>query len=284
MFRDQALIATLGLVTTYNDTGLTADTEYAYRVSARDVAGNESAGAAVTATTDAEGAAPDTTAPSVPTGLAASAVSSSQINATWNAATDPTVAGQVTSGVAGYKLYRGGSLHQTLGLVTSYSDTGLTAATQYQYRIASRDVAGNESAQSAQVAATTQAASGGGGNEIVAASASLAHVQAAVNAAQDGDTVLIPNGTATWTGGISTSKQIRIRAQNITRRRPAGTAGAGATSRNVTITNNSSGSPLFPVHDAATTYHVGVAGIRFNERRRRRLAPVLPAAPGPRCR
>ena len=33
------------------------------------------------------------------------------------------------------------------------------------------------------MAATTQAASGGGANEIVAASASLAHVQAAVNSA-----------------------------------------------------------------------------------------------------
>ena len=257
VFRDQALITTLGLVTTYNDTGLTADTEYAYRVSARDVAGNESAGTAVSATTDAEGAAPDTTAPSVPTGLAASAVSSSQINASWNAATDPTVSGQITSGVAGYKLYRGGSLHQTLGLVTSYQDTGLTAATQYQYRIASRDAAGNESAQSAQVAATTQTASGGGANEIVAASASLAHVQAAVNSAQDGATILIPNGTATWTGGISTTKQIRIRAQNYT------PTSGGTGTRSVTIANNSS-SPLLHFQ-TGNSFHVGIAGIRFNE-------------------
>ena len=68
VYRDPPSIATLGLVTTYSDTGLTPDTEYAYRVSARDVAGNESAGTAVTATTNAEGAAPDTTAPSVPSG------------------------------------------------------------------------------------------------------------------------------------------------------------------------------------------------------------------------
>ena len=84
--------------------------------------------------------------------------------------------------------------------------------------------------------------------------------------AQDGATILIPNGTATWTGGISTSKQIRIRAQNITPA-PAGTAGAGTMSRNVTLTNGTplgSGTALFQF-TSGNSHHVGVAGIRFNE-------------------
>jgi len=41
-------------------------------------------------------------------------------------------------------------------------------------------------------------------------SCSLSDVQTAINAAADGDTVAIPNGTCTWTGGITTSKQIKI--------------------------------------------------------------------------
>ncbi len=95
---------------------------------------------------------------------------------------------------------------------------------------------------------------------ITAASASLADVQAAVNSASDGDTVLIPNGSVTWTGGISTSKQILIRAQNYTPT-PAGMAGSGATSRSVTIQNNS-GSPLFAL-TTGNSHHVGLAGIAF---------------------
>lgn len=97
---------------------------------------------------------------------------------------------------------------------------------------------------------------------IAASSASLTDVQSAVNSASDGDTVTIPNGTATWTGGISTTKQIIIRALNITAT-PAGTEGNGATSRNVTLTNNSS-SALFSF-TSGSSYHCGLGGIRFNE-------------------
>ena len=63
------------------------------------------------------------------------------------------------------------------------------------------------------------------GANIVAASPALSAVQAAVDAASNGDHVLIPNGSATWTSGITTTKQIIIRAQNYTPT-PAGTAGA----------------------------------------------------------
>ncbi|MDO8572918.1 MAG: hypothetical protein Q7S11_04095, partial [bacterium] len=54
------------------------------------------------ATLDATPLTPDTTAPTTPTNLSATAVSSSQINLSWNASTDPTVAGETTSGVAHY--------------------------------------------------------------------------------------------------------------------------------------------------------------------------------------
>jgi hypothetical protein len=103
---------------------------------------------------------------------------------------------------------------------------------------------------------TVSAVNEGAGNTVVADSASLTDVQAAVNAASDGDTVLIPNGTVTWNGGISTTKQIIIRAQNYTP-----TAGGNAT-RNVVITPGSS-TRLFSF-TSGNSYHCGVGGIRFN--------------------
>ena len=100
----------------------------------------------------------------------------------------------------------------------------------------------------------------------IAANATQAAVQTAVNAAVDGDRVLIPDGSATWSSGISTTKQIIIRAQNYTPT-PAGyyqgSVHAGASSRNVTITNNTSDS-LFSF-TSGNSYHCGLGGIRINE-------------------
>ena len=48
---------------------------------------------------------------------------------------------------------------------------------------------------------------------IHAASCSQSDVQAAINAASDGDTIVIPEGTCTWNAGITTSKQIKIQGQ-----------------------------------------------------------------------
>lgn len=103
----------------------------------------------------------DVTAPPVPTGLAATPISTSQINLSWSASTD--VAGGANESVSGtkdYKLYRDGSLRVTQ-TGTTYSDTGLAAGTQYSYSVSVRDNSLNESAQSTAVLATTQAASSG---------------------------------------------------------------------------------------------------------------------------
>lgn len=90
---------------------------------------------------------PDTQAPSVPTNVSVNAVSSSQINLSWTAATDNV-------GVTGYKVYRNGALVGSLN-GTSYSDTNLSAVTTYSYTVAATDAAGNLSAQSTAVSATT---------------------------------------------------------------------------------------------------------------------------------
>lgn len=98
----------------------------------------------------------DNIAPSVPAGLTATVISSSQINLSWSASTDTG-----GSGLAGYRVYRNGSgtpLVQQSG--TTYSDTGLTASTLYAYRVSAYDNQGNESTLSSQASATTSSASG----------------------------------------------------------------------------------------------------------------------------
>jgi len=87
--------------------------------------------------------------PSVPTGLTATASSSSTISLDWNAS---------TGSVAGYRVYRGGTQVAT-STVTSYLDTGLTASTSYTYTVAAYDSVGDVSGQSASASATTLSAS-----------------------------------------------------------------------------------------------------------------------------
>jgi hypothetical protein len=88
------------------------------------------------------------TPPGVPTGLTASAVSSSQINLSWNTS---------TGNVAGYYIYRGGTEIGT-SASTSYQDTGLSPSTSYTYNVSAFDAGGNASAQSVGASATTQGA------------------------------------------------------------------------------------------------------------------------------
>ncbi len=105
---------------------------------------------------------PDTTAPSVPAGLAAPSVTSSSVNLTWNASTDNAGG----SGVAGYDIYRNGGLVGSSSS-TGYTDSGLAAATAYTYRVRARDNAGNASAQSGQITATTSQGGGGGNKRVL---------------------------------------------------------------------------------------------------------------------
>ncbi len=99
-------------------------------------------------------------APTVPTGLTAVAVSTNQINLIWQASTDLV-------GVTGYIVQRSqgtGSTDFTLIATptgTNYSDTGLTAATTYNYQMAATDVMGNLSGYSSVASATTLSPPGG---------------------------------------------------------------------------------------------------------------------------
>jgi hypothetical protein len=92
---------------------------------------------------------PDGVPPSTPTNLAATAVSSTQVNLTWTASTDNIA-------VAGYKLFRNSQQIAT-PTVTNYQDSGLNASTPYTYTVQAVDSANNVSGQSNSAAVTTPA-------------------------------------------------------------------------------------------------------------------------------
>jgi hypothetical protein len=107
------------------------------------------------------------TVPSAPSGLTASASSTSAINLSWTADTAPA-----NCAIAGYNVYRSttsnftptsGNLIAHGVNATSYSDNGLSPSTTYYYKIEAVDAAG-VSAPSAPASATTQVVSGGGGS------------------------------------------------------------------------------------------------------------------------
>jgi hypothetical protein len=119
-----AQIGTVGAgVTSYSDTGLTCSTGYYYRVRAYNANGDSDPSNTANTSTDI----------CPPTGLSASAVSSTQIDLSW---TDNS------GDEDGFKIERspngttGWTQIGTVGAdVTSYSDTGRTCGTSYYYRV-----------------------------------------------------------------------------------------------------------------------------------------------------
>ncbi|CAM3981207.1 MULTISPECIES: VPS10 domain-containing protein [Flavobacterium] len=89
----------------------------------------------------------DTVAPTAPTNLAASGTTGTSTNLSWSASNDNV-------GVSGYDVYRGTTLIGTAS-GTTYSATGLTAATNYSFYVKAKDAAGNVSSASNTVNVTT---------------------------------------------------------------------------------------------------------------------------------
>jgi chitodextrinase len=145
IYRDGSQITTT-VGTSYQDAGVSPATPYSYRVAAYDAAGNVSdlSNEAV-ATTPAP---PDTQPPTIPTGLTATVISSTEIDLSWTASTDNV-------GVTGYIIYRNG---KQIGTTTamSYQSTGLKASTSYTYWVKAYDAAENRSTKSVAVTKTTQ--------------------------------------------------------------------------------------------------------------------------------
>jgi len=139
----------------YTVTGLSASTSYDFEVIATNSGGSGTASSAVTASTDAAGAAPG-----APTNLAAGAATSSTMTLTWSA---PGSGGTVSGFSAYFKLHSGSTWSlATAGLAasaTSYTVTTLASGTSYDFYVAANS-AGNGSTASGTVTASTTTIAG----------------------------------------------------------------------------------------------------------------------------
>jgi chitodextrinase len=138
--------ASIGTTTNTNFavTGLSPGTSYSFTVAASDGVGASAQSSAVPVTTGAS----CTAAPSAPTGLAASSITTTGTSLSWSAATAPS-----GCNITGYAVYQGGAL---IGKATNtnFPVTGLSPGTTYKFTVAASDGAG-ASPQSSAVPVTT---------------------------------------------------------------------------------------------------------------------------------
>jgi chitodextrinase len=128
----------------WNTTG-TTNGSHTLTALTRDTFNNSSTATGVSVTVN--NPVPDTQAPTVPTNLGTSGTTETTIGLTWSSSTDNV-------GVTGYKIYRNGVQIGTSNN-TTYQDTGLTPNTSYLYSVSAYDAAGNNSAQTNQIAIAT---------------------------------------------------------------------------------------------------------------------------------
>jgi hypothetical protein len=147
-------IATRGAdITAHSDGNLQPETQYFYRVKATNDAGDSAYTSTANATTQAE-LTPDPDVPDAPTDFAAIADGTTQIDLAWTDNADNE---------SGFVVERGPSAEQfdyvieVSANVEAHSDTGLTPATTYHYRMRAVNATG-ESANTPVVSATTDPA------------------------------------------------------------------------------------------------------------------------------
>ncbi|NER19025.1 fibronectin type III domain-containing protein [Spongiivirga citrea] len=244
----------LGTVTgtTANITGLTADTQYTFNVSAVDAAGNESNLASVTVTTAST--AGDTEAPTTPGNVTASNVAQTTLDLSWNASSDNV-------GVTGYNVYNGST---NIGTVTGTSAniTGLTADTTYTFGVSAVDAAGNESSQGT-VTVTTEAEAGDteapsvptglASSNITQTSVDLSWSASSDNfgvtgydVLQDGSVIASPTGTSFSVSGLTadTTYSFAVRAKDA-----AGNISASSAALSVTTEAAPGGGDPVVIHE-----------------------------------
>jgi fibronectin type 3 domain-containing protein len=129
--------------TSYTDNDLETGATYFYYVTAYSGVNESAPSGTVQITLTA-------TAPETPQNVSASAISSSEISISFNAAT----------GASGYRIYRSASESGSFTLLSEvggspYSNTGLNSGSTWYYRVSAYND-GGESAQSGTVSATTQ--------------------------------------------------------------------------------------------------------------------------------
>ncbi|TAE76517.1 MAG: hypothetical protein EAZ84_07350, partial [Verrucomicrobia bacterium] len=130
VYRDAVLLTTI-TDTAFEDANLSPGVEYRYEVVAIDSAGNESAPASTTVSTNS-----DTEAPSVPASILATA-GDGHIVLTWLPSSDNVA-------VTGYRIHRNGSLLATTS-TPGFTDSDLTNGVLCSYQVIALDATGNES-------------------------------------------------------------------------------------------------------------------------------------------
>ena len=140
IYRDGTLLESISPATSYSDAAVPAG-DHTYVVRALDAAGNIS-----DPSNSAPVTVPDTQKPTAPQSLQANAVSSSEVDLSWQASTDDV-------GVTGYDIYRDGALLESIAPATTYSDTTVTPG-PYSYQVYAHDAAGNVSDASNSVPVT----------------------------------------------------------------------------------------------------------------------------------
>ena len=139
---------------TFTDTGLTMGTSYSYRVRASDGAGN--LGPYSNVATGMTTTGTDGTAPTAPSNLVATALSSVKVSLTWTASTDNV-------GVTSYLVERcagnGCASFAEVGTAPgpAFTDSGLFPGDAYSYRVRATDAAMNLSAYSNVALVSTKA-------------------------------------------------------------------------------------------------------------------------------
>ena len=143
VFRNGSLLTTVS-GTTYQATGLNANTNYSFYIVAKDAAGNSSS---ASATVNATTLAPDTIAPTAPTALSSTGNTDTSVSLTWNASTDNVA-------VTSYDVLNGTTVVGNTAN-TSFTVNGLSQNTAYSFSVKAKDAAGNVSNASNSINVTT---------------------------------------------------------------------------------------------------------------------------------
>jgi fibronectin type 3 domain-containing protein len=155
VYRNSTEVGTVSMsgysLTTYTDTGLSANTQYSYYVVAEDA---NSVLSPNSSTIQVTTLASNSNAPPAPTNLQGRASSSTQIDLIWTPSVD-------SAGVTSYNVYRNSSKVGSAAS-TAYTDTGLAASTQYSYYVVAVDAGSRTSGNSSTIQVTTLSSTQGG--------------------------------------------------------------------------------------------------------------------------
>jgi glucose/arabinose dehydrogenase/fibronectin type 3 domain-containing protein len=139
--------------TTFSNTGLNANTRYRFRIRAADAIPNVGPYSSIVSAITQAG---DTTKPTKPATLTATAAGPNRVDLSWAAATDNV-------GVTGYRIERcqgaGCTTYAQIDTspTTTFADTTVVSSTTYRYRVRANDAAGNLGAYSPVATVTTPA-------------------------------------------------------------------------------------------------------------------------------